>query len=309
MGTSLRSASFRKAARTSARLLKKLPNVIYICIGEKITRGQRAGELSLIVRVTHKDAGLPSSSQVPPHMQVRYGSKIHILPTDVIELDGNPLLFSSEPGVRSGHTVRSFDGHNGTCGLSFVKGTVGYIITNAHVAANIVTNVDGPLRIRDRISGTYTVLGPIKYRSRIALNKIVREDMAIARADHTVVNHFRILDTEEDIRGFLPISLDPRENYFYNINGSLHRCTNAREVLTGVDVAADGAIFTYNYFWEFTMTQGGAAPGHSGALLCRRSSGDIYACGIIFGGQSSGVVYAFPIMEAFNRAYETLSEV
>ncbi|WP_204276942.1 hypothetical protein, partial [Escherichia coli] len=54
-------------------------------------------------------------------------------------------------------------------------------------------------------------------------------------------------------------------------------------------------LVSYTRFWQLQMTQGAAAPGQSGALLCRTVADRIEACGLVFAGVAPTFLWVFPI--------------
>jgi hypothetical protein len=290
-------------ARAAAREIAKKPNVLYVTLGEKRRKGVRTGQLSLVAYVTKKSR-IHGNGRIPRHFNLAtHKDRPYSIKTDVVEVHNIPCAF----GARSGHLLRAFDGDIGVCGLSFVKNTRGYLITNAHVVCDVahgdtVGNIDPGLL--DRETNTFFDVGPVIYATPIHPGMITTTDFAVIRSDNITVDHFMILDIPQPIKSLGPIVQTPNVGYWYTVNGTSFSCSFPEPIVTTATIIVDGVPVPYAKFWKLQMVQGAAMKGHSGALLCRNQGGDITACGLIFGGIEPNYVYAFDMRPIFNSAWD-----
>ncbi|MDP2804192.1 MAG: hypothetical protein Q8O26_20155, partial [Phreatobacter sp.] len=291
----------RRQSRHAVREIYGIANVLYASIGEKRVAGNRTGEPAIIAYVLNK-GDTTGSRQVPRSMTIPNdeGAKSLTLKTDVVELASAPRAF----GVRTGHIIQGFDGDIGVCGLVFNHNNKNYFLTNAHVVANVAWNANfGRVRLFDRVNQAFTDAGLPSYVSPLKPGQVAAADVAaIAIPDDLTADEMHILDFKMRIARFGPISQTPGLNYWYSVNGLLHECSFPEFVEVEALADVDGTQVRYTKFWQLQMTSGAAAPGQSGALLCRTAGNTIEACGLIFGGIAPTHVWAFPIRPMLSLA-------
>lgn len=290
----------RRTVKAALPDLMTKPNVLYVTVGEKRKKGQRKKGPAIVVYVQKKKKDVARPDRIPK--TVAGSSDGERLKTDVVEIGGMPTAF----GARSGHVLRSFDGDIGVCGLSFVKNGVGYILTNAHVACNMLSGTYGQADLLDRQQNLFVRAGPVAYWTPMLQTRPVIDDVAVIRADGWIVDAFRTLDSEVPISAFGDIGSSVNADYWYNVNGTIFRCTHAEWALGGANIRVDGAVYYYRQFWQLQMVQGTAMHGHSGAVLCRQDGNRILACGLIFGGVEPNYIFALPIGPLYRRAFDAI---
>lgn len=286
--------SLRRQARPAVREIHNIANVLYATMGEKRVAGERTGEPAAIAYVLNK--GHVAGSQRVPRaitLPAQGGNRSRIVKTDVVELSSAPRAF----GVRTGHIIQGFDGDIGVCGLVFSRAGQRYLMTNAHVVSNVAWNGNfGRIRLFDRVSQTFVDAGVPRYISPLRPGQIVAADVAlVAVPADLAADEMHILDFAQPIARLGPVSEAPGINYWYSVNGVLHQCAFPEAVEVEALARVDGTHLRYTRFWQLQMTSGTAAPGQSGALLCRTVAGSIEACGLIFGGVAPTHIWAFPI--------------
>jgi hypothetical protein len=297
------TATLRRSAKAVAAELRRKPNVLYVTIGQKRVRGIRKKQTVIVVYVVKKQE-VEHRHRIPkqiPALTKRSASPSAIR-TDVVEVANFPLAF----GARSGHLLRAFDNDIGVCGLSFVKNGNGYIVTNTHVACDVVRGIYGNPALLDRTQNMFLDVGPVVYWTPMRTDRFVIDDTAVVRADNIVVDHFMVLDTAAPISGFGSIAQAMNATYWYSVNGTVFQCAHPEWVVGGAPVRVDGVVFNYDQFWQLQMTSGAAMRGHSGALLCRTDNGRILACGLVFGGIEPNFIYALPFAAAYKRAFDAI---
>jgi hypothetical protein len=283
------------------REIHSIANVLYAAIGEKRVALKRTDEPAIIAYVLDKgDVGrtntVPKSIRVP----MPEGAKSRLIKSDVVELPSTPEAF----GVRTGHIIQGFDGDIGVCGLVFPHGGRSYFLTNAHVVCNVSWNANfGRVRLFDRVSQSFFDAGLPGYISPLRPGQVASADVAaIAIREDLVADEMRILDFDAPIARFGAITDTPGVKYWYSVNGLLHECAFPERIEGHTPTLVDGTQVLYTRFWQFQITKGAAAPGQSGALLCRTVGSTIEACGLIFGGVKPSYIWAFPIRPMFDLA-------
>ena len=113
------------------------------------------------------------------------------------------------------------------------------------------------------------------------------------------MDQFLILDSSNDIDRIDGIDTFSNYRYWYVVNGRTFSCARPERVVGVATILVDGMALSYAEFWQFTMIEGAATRGHSGALLCRSFGAEVIACGLIFGGIEPNLVFAFP----FNKMW------
>ena len=280
--------------------LTRRPGVTHVTVGEKFTRGGRTGCRAIKVYVCAKTSDAPM--QIPTTVAIfnQLGRKVGAVPTDVVEVKAEPQLF----GLRSGHTVISFDRERGVAGLCFSKGGRSFVLTNAHVACDVRSGICGTLAWR--LQGQETSLGAVVYASEIDALRVAREDMAVVRLGQDIISEdFRLDLVDAEVTRLDDLRHSAREHWFV-ANGQLFRCANPEPVDSPTDVAVDGAVFSYAGFWQLDAVVGDPEPGLSGALLCRTVGDHVVACGLVFAGIPGQFIWAFPFRTPFERVFAQL---
>jgi hypothetical protein len=295
---------YQSATENLSKIAKK-PNVKYVTIGEKIKNGKPTGEPSIVVHVERKHSKLPKKDRVPKRVIQRQGrNHLRTYRTDVVVAPGIPTAF----GARSGHRLRSFDNEIGVCGLSFRKNSVGYLLTNSHVVCAVAQGgVADRVRLFNRNSSQYEDVGPVVYATPLRPGTTASDDAAVVRSESVVVDDMRILDLGQPVLGFGSFNESLQSIYWYPVNGDIIWCDKPQPIVGGCDIVVDGVIVRYTQFWQLRVCRGASAHGHSGAVLYRTHPDGFVACGLLFGGIEPGVVFAFPIIPTFDRAWSNLA--
>lgn len=276
--------------------------VAYATIGEKRVAGTRVRRRALVVYV-RKKKDVPTADRVPRAFRVSFGGRSSVLLTDVVELPDVPRAF----GLRSGHLLRARDGDHGVCGLTLVSNHRRYMLTNAHVVADMARQwVSGPPDALEPGSLRYLSVGPVRYVSPMPVNLAINEDLAIVEVSDLAIDAMRIVDIKFPIARFGTFEEAPAARYWYIVNGSVYDCAFPEPLLQGmtVSILVDGRSVPYTGFWKLQIMSGGSAPGQSGALICRGSGRRIEACGMVFGGVQPHFIYAFSMDAIVARVAE-----
>jgi hypothetical protein len=283
--------ALQAALEPLAQELASTLGVAYATIGEKRIAGIRARRRAIVVYVRKKEE-VPAGRTIPSSYTVSLGGRSSKLLTDVIELPDVPRAF----GLRSGHLLRARDGDHGVCGLTLTLNQRRYMLTNAHVVADIARQwVSGPPEALEPGSLRYLPVGPVRYVSPMPPKLAVNEDLAIVEVSELAIDAMGIVDIKYPIARFGSFEEAPAGRYWYVVNGSVYDCAFPEPLLQGsiVSVLVDGRAMPYTGFWKLQIMSGGSAPGQSGALICRGSGRKIEACGMVFGGVQPHFVYAF----------------
>ena len=290
----------RRSALAKFKQLASRPNVSHLTIGYKVTGGVRSQEKSLRFYVHRKEPRWGGQA-VPLALDVlaKNNGIIGNVRTDVEEI-GDLAAF----GVRSGHVIRAFDNDLGVCALTYAHGGARFLLTNAHVVVNVANGgKSGPISILNRVDGQYYSAGTVQYASRLVPGEVTTSDIAVVRMhDGLAIDQFMILDIANDIDRIDGISTLAEYQYWYVVNGHRFHCSGPERVVGTAPIMVDGVAVPYAEFWQLTMSVGGAARGHSGALLCRTSGNEIVACGIVFGGIAPSHIFAFPFNKMWRLA-------
>lgn len=292
----------RQAIRRSTATLRQLPNVTHVTLGEKLVGGVPSGRIAAKVYVETKTS-VPAAQRVPQEIPIRQGDgrTVGTLVTDVVQTDGVPEGF----GVCSGDVLQAFDNDLGIAGVSFSKGGVGYVLTNAHVACDVAANgASGRMRWRD--GGQVRPLGPVIYWSPLRQGVVATADAAVIRVDDPrSVEPLMIRNVSSALEKMDVIS--PRLNdYWFVANGELFRCVAAEPADGDNEANVDGVRIHYRGFWQLRLVQGRARKGLSGSLLCRTVAGRPQACGLVFGGLIPDYIWAYPFRPLYERIYASL---
>lgn len=299
-------AGLRRQLRQSAAKLAERPEVTHVTLGEKITGGAGTGLRSLKVHLRHK-RDVARADRIPAAVTLKGGGRGAIdIPTDVIEAESSLDLL----GARSGGNLQAFDFEHGTVTLAFTKGANAYVLTNAHVAANLAIGKTGPMRFR-QAAGPWVPLGTVIQLSPMVAGKPLLADLAVIKAqspelvDNLLIGPNGVTLTRHDVmRPHVP------EHWFYA--PGLNVCGMAEPFLTDVTVRADGVDFVFRGVWQLPVKQGLALGGISGALLCRTHQGLAVGCGQVFGGIGAGgqlpngAVWVFPFKPLYDALWPTL---
>lgn len=291
-----------RAPQREAKAICAKRNVVFVTFGYKIVRGRRTRQRSLKAYVLRKTNELSRNDRIPKTITAGVKRKRRIK-TDVVLLSRAPRLF----GARSGHKLRAWDNDKGTCALSFRKNGRNYLLTNAHVVADLSQGgVAGVVELRDRQTGEYVLVGEVIYGTPIVSGFPVDDDAAAIDANAIKIDAMKTLDSEADIVGFDNFNPNYPDKYFYNVEGRIIECVAPEPVLTPVQIAVDGLVVDYVRFWSLSIVNGAIAPGHSGALVYRNGSNGLIGCGLLFGGAVPNIAFAFPIRRSFQRAFDAL---
>lgn len=287
----------RRTALANYASLVARPNVAYLTVGYKVRAGLPTREKSLRFHVHKKEARLGEEA-VPSNLQIFARNARHIgdISTDVEEVG-----YASAFGLRSGHILRAFDNDSGVCGITYIKNGKRFLLTNAHVVVDVrAGGTSGPVSILNRVDQRYYQVGTVKKSSRLVPGVVTTSDLAVVEVHQSyVIDQFMILDSANDIDRIDGIDTLSNYQYWYVVNGRKFSCARPERIVGVASILVDGTALSYAEFWQFTMTEGAATRGHSGALLCRSSGEEVIACGLIFGGIEPNRVFAFP----FNKVW------
>jgi hypothetical protein len=297
----------REEHRDAAEAIAARPNVVFVTLGEKRTKGHRTGRQALIAYVRQK-LDVSKADQVPKRQTIRKaGSRRASLPTDVVPLLGEPRLLS---GVQAGDLILSGDQQRwGTSCLSFTKNGNGYVATNAHVLANMAAHTIPAANpgIQDPATHQLYSTGPVQYCSPFPLGQPTDEDFAVVSTGNLPVDYLAVQNLPDRITGFGRFADNLNAPYWYDSNGLVFPCANPEPHLAPpTPMVIDGATFLYQNFWSLTVTQGSPEHGHSGSIVCRGGGQNIEACGILFGGAGPNYAYVFELEPIFNKVLATL---
>lgn len=298
-------ALYQSATMQLSKIALK-PNVRYVTIGRKLRRGKPTGESAVIVYVSRKKRKLSRKHRIPKHLFDRDQSaaRPRKYKTDVVQLDGVPRAF----GARSGHRLRAFDSDVGTCGVSFEKSGRGYLLTNAHVVRRLQQGgAVGRVRLFNRTSGRYEDVGPVVYATPLQPGATTSDDTAIVESESIIVDHMRVLDQQQQIVALGSFSESLDSTYWYSINGEAIWCDSPQPIVGTCNIVVDGVVIPYTQFWQLRVVRGRVGPGHSGAAILRSHVNGFVACGLLFGGIEPNIVFAFPMIPLFNRAWAALA--
>jgi len=293
---------YRSAREASGELLKK-KNVQLISLGHKRIKGRRTSDAAAVIYVLKKE-NVAAPDRIPETISiVANRRKTATLKTDVVELIDVPKTF----GVRSGNVLVASNRHNGVCGLSFTKNGAGYVLTNAHVGCDIAHGGSpGNLSLLDPGSNQLSLIGPVVWSSGLSPNTVAYSDAAVARADYLPVDPYQIFNIQQQISGTSHFVQD-NTTYWFTWNGVEYECAHPEQVVHPANIDVEGVTVQYDNFWILQMTRGTAAPGQSGALICRTDNGStVIGCGLIFGGSAPNLIFAFSFDELFGQVYTAL---
>jgi len=289
--------------RRAARVIVAQPGVNHVTLGVKYVNGLPTDDFALKVFVEEK-RDVPSDEMIPSliEMRNRRGDIIDVIKTDVIEMGGKPAPFST----CSGNRILAFDNDVGIVTFAFQKGANQYLLTNAHVAADVSQNeLSGPMRRWDEASQQWVKLGNVIRLSPLNSGKVARADLAVILVDDPAgIGDAEILGIANKVDRIDILRSDSGPHWFV-ANGAF-ACASPEPILTQVNVVVDGVTIAYDGVWQALMTQGQSHPGISGALLCRYSGGHTVACGQIFGGIAPNYIWAFPFKPIIDTLWPTL---
>jgi hypothetical protein len=281
------------------------PNIVGIGIAEKVSGGQRTGQLALTVYVEQKRRRslVPDSEIVPPALPPAFG--IHDAPTDVVELgrlfpEAKVQSTPIEPGFSIGHPEITA----GTLGAVVGPAHALRVLSNSHVLAK-----SGLAVIGDSILYPGTVDGGAAPADIVAhLDQIVpfdvggefvnRMDAAVATVDRSRWSELRSRISE---LGIIPRrTAVPRRNMAIVKVGRTTGLTRGR--VTDVNFR-----FTLDYdglgsvgFMDQALCTRYTEGGDSGSLVLEEESS--LAVGLHFAGAKGGSVFSpiRPILRAFH---------
>lgn len=289
----------RKAVAGHAREISLLPNVSFVSLGLKRTKGAVTNQRALVVYVRRKH-DLGATYRIPQLIRLDNGD----LPTDVVELPSEPRLL----GVRGGDLIYT-PSEFGTGSIAFSRGGKGFIVTNAHVVGNVAARtLDTQLAIQEPSTLRNFPLGSIRYISQFVGGKSTDEDLAVVEVPELAIDDWCLVGENSPISAFSGFEPHLSESYWYSTRGSRVYCINPEPLASGQSVlmSVDGIRYPYTGFWSLRVVQGAVTPGHSGSLVCRGEGDSIVACGILFAGAPPDYAYVFPVQPRLNRVIGTL---
>jgi hypothetical protein len=292
----------RRSILADPKRVSALPNVLYLTIGEKRTKGQRTGERSIVAYVGRKVEELEPSQMVPKviHCTDKRGGAVGSVQTDVISLENTPKTF----GIRAGQLLRGFDDDQGICALAY-ENSQGQkrILTNAHVVVDVRTNGQtGIPAVYNRADGNFYELGHVLGASKLRVGTRTTHDVAVLSVpDEYALDHLMVQNDENDIDSFAGMETLSQDEYWFVARGETFKCAFPERVIGDLPIEVDGVIVYYAECWQMQMTEGEAAPGLSGALVCKTVNSKVVACGLLFGGVQPNLIYVFPFNKMWNR--------
>ncbi|OYW46813.1 MAG: hypothetical protein B7Z08_12405 [Sphingomonadales bacterium 32-68-7] len=297
----------RSAVRRAADELAARPGVTHVTLGEKIREGTGTGQRSLKVHVLEKHVFAPGDRIAPVLRLVGPGGRTGEILTDVIAVAAPPALFAT----RSGDTIEAFDPNRGIVTLALTKEAKSYVLTNAHVAANLALGgATGPMRYWDPATRRWLHLGDVIRLSPMAKGKPITADLAVVRVESAVVDHHAIGPQGARLDRVDVMRAEVLSHWFWTHRKNL--CGKAERLPNDVTVKADGVSLRYRGVWQVPVIDGQALPGISGALLCRTFGNLTVGCGQVFGGIepgqhfANGAVWVFPFKPIIDTLWPTL---
>ena len=292
----------RQSAGNAAQIIRALPNVHFVTIGQKRVRGLRTREPALVVYVKKKQQ-VPADDLIPKTIRIS-GQRGNLdMKTDVVELKGALSAFN----VRAGNVLLASDQMYGICTLAFMKGSGSYLITNAHVAYNIPAGgTPCELSVMEPVTNRLILVGSPVWMSGLSPNQVAQSDAAVIRTDGSLIDPYQITGFDQRISGtshFVP----GNTTYWFMWNGVEFNCSYPEPATHPTVVDVEGVAIEYADFWTLQMTKGASAPGMSGALICRTDPGDkVVGCGIAFGGSAPDILLAYSFDNVFQDIYSLL---
>lgn len=287
-------AKVRRSAHDAAAQLMQRPGVLYVTVGEKRRGGTRTATPSLIAYV-EKKRDVRRKERIPSRIAVDGVT----VATDIVELETYPRAL----GVRAGDLIFAADGDFGTASLAINHNGRGYVVTCAHVVANLASGLVFQSSVQEPSTLKKFALGKVPYVSPIRAATPTDEDIAFVETGNLRVDELGILFEPLPIRRIGNFSEAPDATYWYNSNGNRITCAHQEPVVANVPVRidVDGASFLYKNFYALEVQSGIVAGGHSGAVVCRGDGADIVACGILFGAAPPNYAYVFPLNPTYTR--------
>ena len=239
------------AARDAADAIAAYPNVHYVTLAEKQVANAPTGMLAVVAYVSSKQ-DMAADDRIPDAVEVRFGNgRRRLLATDVVELHSAPRTL----GMRAGNIVRAADGDQGMCGLTFDHNGAAYMITNAHVVANIATQSSaGEPGVIDPATQAVLPIGHTVYISDFGPNAVTTQDLAIVRATSVDIDPHYIVGEASPIAAFGHFAQMAGATFWYNVNGARVVLDSPQPVINQkVEIHVDGCSVSYANSWALRV--------------------------------------------------------